>query len=1257
MSEKNEDYDAAPLGLYVDISNELLPIISIDIKALIYSKFAQVQLIHNYYNPYYDEYLDTSFKFPTGLYQVFDGIQVEMDGKIKEGFVGPKQEIKKAFINEVEKGSTVIKAEKFSSSSAKIKNDILFIKIGNIPPRKEIKVIFSFFQALDVSLDKIYKFVLPLTLTPRVSPSQLACDSLKEYIDKRNKLNCSINKEKIRFIQNENNHTINYYYNIDVEIHSKLKVENIKTKMKDNKVIIKKENNNIYKIFLDPSELHIPNEDFVLEYEIKQESLFFLEKHPRYENDYFFYYSFNPRKLIDEKIIKNIKKLEDFQGNFILLMDCSASMYGNKINMAKLSLIYFLKSLHKNGSKFNVIYFGSIFYSIFEENRLVNDENIDEAIKSILKFELNMGLEKKIVSVFEYIKEKLVEKKLFNRIFILTDGEYSTLNPCLESVKEISNSADFDCKFYSLGIGNGCRESLIKQIALIGEGEYEFVKNEEDIPDKIIYLLENSIVFCLNKFAFILKNNNDKIKQENKWFRKVSNHNIEFYAFFNDKDLLKGNSIICSFSYDNEKFSYEKKIEINEEFHSHIFHKMFLMPYINDKNVDLAIKYQVLTNNTSLYCLLQENDVSDEDLLYKKCKEIENIHPIEYQFEVKTLTGKTFILDYKSDSTILEVKKQIQDKEGIPAGLQTILFDGNQLEDNIKLIDVRIKESKYLYMVQRLSGGSGEILVLFNNEKKFKYNIEDEKEKISEMIEKICLKLEINSNIDNYVFYSNENILLKKDFNLCISNIFHFGGTLKIFNRIKMNISKEDNIIINQSITGLWKRNNFLLSLFCSEPEKWEELLNTEKNELKEKFNKEFSEEVVFNMFIIRYIIKDYKGKNRFRYILNKAIKGINENYPEINEEKIHLLLNIDEQKNKNKDIIKLLNIEEQINKNKVIIKNKYKIVERIGKGTFGVVYKAEDLQTKKEYAVKINLKDDESDFENEIKMLRIVTQLKNPYIINIIDSGKELIKADSVFEKNCQFIVMDYASKGELFDYISFIKTGLSIRAVKLIFHKILKGLEDIHKSGICHRNLELKNILMDEFYNPKICDFGLSTEIKGKDGSGFLNDYVGTLNYAPPEMYKKIPYNGVKADVFSLGVVLLNITFGKCGFVKPLPFDKYYKYIYTKDFDEYWKKIGSTEQDLDKDLKNLYLKMVSYEQNDRPTIKDIFESSWMKEIENLNETEYKNLEKEVYKEFKKIENIILDKKGTVFVKKSWNDVESKEIRTERTVKKGESY
>ena len=339
------------------------------------------------------------------------------------------------------------------------------------------------------------------------------------------------------------------------------------------------------------------------------------------------------------------------------------------------------------------------------------------------------------------------------------------------------------------------------------------------------------------------------------------------------------------------------------------------------------------------------------------------------------------------------------------------------------------------------------------------------------------------------------------------------------------------------------------------------------------------------------------------------------------------------------------------------IIKNKYQILKRKGKGGFGEVYKAEDIQTKKKYAVKIFFKGKESEIKNEIRIHNIVTQLKNPYIINIIDSGEELIKTEFLDKENRRYIIMDYAFKGELYEYISCIKRGFENKTAKLIFHKILKGLEAIHNSGICHRDLKMENILMDQFYNPKIGDFGFSTELKGKDGSGILDDYLGTDCYCPPEMYKKIPYNGVKADVFSLGVVLLIINLGIPGFKKPSSNDYYYKYIYNKNFDKYWEKIEKiccAAQTLDQDLKNLYLKMVSYEQKDRPTIKEIFESSWMKEIENLNKTEYKDLEKKVYDELKEIKKKISDANGTVSVEEFESNEESGENRgiSERTDK-----
>ena len=102
---------------------------------------------------------------------------------------------------------------------------------------------------------------------------------------------------KIKYIQNTDENSLQYYYNLNVNVLSQSKIKKIETKMKDQKVLIKKKNDNNYNISLDASELYIPNEDFVLEYEINEEDLkkprMYLESHPKYKNDYCLYYAFN----------------------------------------------------------------------------------------------------------------------------------------------------------------------------------------------------------------------------------------------------------------------------------------------------------------------------------------------------------------------------------------------------------------------------------------------------------------------------------------------------------------------------------------------------------------------------------------------------------------------------------------------------------------------------------------------------------------------------------------------------------------------------------------------------------------------------------------------------------------------------------------------------------------------------------------------------------------------------------------------------
>ena len=135
----------------------------------------------------------------------------------------------------------------------------------------------------------------------------------------------------------------------------------------------------------------------------------------------------------------------------------------------------------------------------------------------------------------------------------------------------------------------------------------------------------------------------------------------------------------------------------------------------------------------------------------------------------------------------------------------------------------------------------------------------------------------------------------------------------------------------------------------------------------------------------------------------------------------------------------------------------------------------------------------------------------------------------------------MEYAPNGNLLKFITY-SEGIEEKYCKVIFEKILKGINTLHKAGICHRDIKPDNILLDKNFCPKICDFGLSDIITGKNRSGKFYDFKGSHQYKPPKMFLRKSFNGVKADIFSLGVTLFNLVTNKCDFYEASKNDKNY-------------------------------------------------------------------------------------------------------------------
>ena len=305
----------------------------------------------------------------------------------------------------------------------------------------------------------------------------------------------------------------------------------------------------------------------------------------------------------------------------------------------------------------------------------------------------------------------------------------------------------------------------------------------------------------------------------------------------------------------------------------------------------------------------------------------------------------------------------------------------------------------------------------------------------------------------------------------------------------------------------------------------------------------------------------------------------------------------------------------------KEILDSKYILLYKIGSGGTAEVYLSQDIKNNNISATKIQNKEEEEGKEKKGNIFKaeseILNSIKNENIVNIIDYGEGSIENEKGEKgEKYPYLTLEYAEKGDLFNYIYFPKRGFNEELGKIIFKEILNGVKACHDNKIVHRDLKLENILLTDEFKVKIADFGFAIKIKDNEK---LKTILGTPTYQAPEILLKKPYDGIKVDIFSLGVILFILVTGIKPFENPFGKDKLYKFILKKQFAEYWKLIKNYNVDVDNlsnDFKQLFIKMILFNPSDRPSLDEIINSNWMKS--DLSQSN------EVLEEFKIRENLV---------------------------------
>lgn len=266
----------------------------------------------------------------------------------------------------------------------------------------------------------------------------------------------------------------------------------------------------------------------------------------------------------------------------------------------------------------------------------------------------------------------------------------------------------------------------------------------------------------------------------------------------------------------------------------------------------------------------------------------------------------------------------------------------------------------------------------------------------------------------------------------------------------------------------------------------------------------------------------------------------------------------------------------------------KYEFGKMLGQGNFAKVYHGRDVNSGQSIAIKV------IDKEKVLKVGLIDQTKREISVMKMVKHPNVIELFEVMATKSKIYFAMEYAKGGELFEKVA--KGRLKEDVARKYFQQLILAVDFCHSRGVYHRDLKPENLLLDEFGNLKVTDFGLSAHDSCTRLDGLFHTTCGTPAYVAPEVISRKGYDGGKSDIWSCGVILFVLLTGH------LPFN-------DSNIMQMYRKISKADYKcpnwVPPEARRLLKRILDPNPVSRISMKKIMENSWFKRGLDNTQTE----------------------------------------------------